>query len=94
MEELNRFKNQFVYANKSWYEFKNHRWNQLKFHDAMVSLVNNGVITECNDDTSLYAQRALSNDRFVDFLDTNPNLVGFENGVYDLKANILRSGTP
>jgi P4 family phage/plasmid primase-like protien len=32
--------------------------------------------------------------RFKNLLDQNPFLIGFKNGVYDLKLNIFRAGTP
>jgi len=34
-----------------------------------------------------------SNPRFVEHLDANPYLIGFENGVYDIKAGKFRQGT-
>lgn len=36
---------------------------------------------------------AFDKPNFVDLLDTNPNLIGFDNGVYDLESGYFREGT-
>lgn len=46
----------------------------------------NHVMTEC--------MHAFYDDTFVDKLNTNPHLIGFQNGIYDLKNMMFRDGCP
>ena len=136
----NKFKQDFVCAsirNKTWYEFKNHRW--IKCEDGYVLKMK--MSTEVSRDylklASEFAAKAASteqqeeqeqftkknqilskianklkrtdfkdkmlkecaslffNEKFEDeLLDANPNLIGFENGVYDLNNLEFREGHP
>ena len=40
------------------------------------------------------ARRKFFDGKFLEMLDTNPNLIGFDNGVYDLKGGFFRNGKP
>ena len=54
---------------------------------SLKSAVNkNNIVNECKE--------IFYNEEFKDELDTNIYLLGFENGVYDLKKNIFRSANP
>jgi P4 family phage/plasmid primase-like protien len=136
----NKFKQDFVCAsikNRSWYEFKKHRW--VKCEDGYVLKMK--MSTEVSRDylklASEFAAKAASteqqeeqeqftkknqilskianklkrtdfkdkmlkecaslffNEKFEDeLLDANPNLIGFENGVYDLNNLEFREGHP
>jgi len=123
--------------NKTWYQFKNHRWHEIdnavelkkKISEEVVNEYTNyagsldSKIKELNGDPGqqeLFIKRAqtalgislqLRNEPFKnhiisacsvlfhdnDFyekLDSNVNLVGFENGVYDLDKLEFREGLP
>jgi P4 family phage/plasmid primase-like protien len=123
--------------NKIWYQFKNHRWNEIdnavelkkKISEEVVTEYTNyagsldGKIQELNADPGqqeLYIKRAqtalgislqlrnepfknhiisacsvLFHDKgFYEKLDSNLDLVGFDNGVYDLDKMEFREGLP
>lgn len=124
-----------------WYEFTNHKWNEVdsgislrkKISNEMVdeyikiiaeynsrSELDDGDTDEQADEKQKYSKIALKfveltyqlkttsfkdnimkeakelffDGKFVDKLDTNLNLIGFENGIYDLDAHELRDGKP
>ena len=121
--------------NQVWYEFKNHRWNEIDSAYSLRKLISEEVIDDyINQQSFLYEKakqkqgyerdkivnqandihlviRKLNDSGFKngvirecadiaydkDFLknlDENNYLVGFENGVYDLVANVFRPGCP
>jgi len=122
--------------NRSWWEFRDHRW---RTSDSAVSLRNRvsmEVVQEYNNMCSYHSQRAMQTDsdneqmthtrmsvelgkvalqlkrtnfkdniikecselfykeRFEEVLDSNRDLLGFENGVYDLDNMEFREGRP
>ena len=136
------FKFQFVCASsksKTWFEYKNHSWNDIddvialrqkistdlceeyctlmsKYNDyastddASVTVDDKeGYLKKCETlanitlklkttnfkDNVIRECRELFHDsKFLNKLDTNPYLIGFENGVYDLKKMEFRDGRP
>lgn len=65
--------------------------NKIKQYAKMIANLKSApfkanVMKECLD--------IFYDKRFRDKLDNNPNLIGFKNGVYDLKANKFRPGRP
>ena len=122
-------------AGKTWYQFKNHRWEDIeegtylrelisgpivehyismskdyydklntrdKAEEAMINArlkLINKKISDCKsapfkNNVMKEAMEVFYDRRFKDKLDQNPYLIGFKNGVYDLKQNIFRDGQP
>lgn len=91
------YQNEFKRASRKWYQFKNHRWREIQsirkhiltklkhLHIRREKLVSD-IIEEL--EVLLYSKN------FVEKLDSNKNLIGFENGVYDLKKLEFRDGQP
>ena len=118
-----------------WYEFQEHRWNQiencytldrrlsedltvefLKLHNSYNDLAN--INTGFNKDmltarckkimeitiklkSNTFKEKIIKecakmfyNNKFEEKLDSNPYLLGFENGIYDLKEHKFRPGSP
>ena len=131
--------NEFVcssVANKSWYQFVNHKWELIedgiflrekisteivcKFIDLGKEMFaklssNSDKAEEAANNTRLkQIQKIIANlksspfkcnimreccevfydKKFREKLDANPYIIGFKNGVYDLKLNIFRPGRP
>jgi P4 family phage/plasmid primase-like protien len=63
---------------------------QRQIQKMIANLKNNSyktsVMKECRE--------VFYNESFMKFLDKNPYLIGFKNGVYDLKNNMFRPGIP
>lgn len=131
-------KDQFKYSkNKSWYQFKNHRWHEIndgihlrkKFSSQVLNeyLSWNRELTlkaeELDDDdiqreiiinqlkkigdlqvklkTTSFKKTLMEecteffyDDMIEELLDSNLDLICFENGVYDLQNNLFRDGIP
>jgi len=131
--------NEFVcasIANKSWYQFRDHRWEDIedgiflrtkisdnivrKYSNISMELNNKVMSAPDKAEASMHqirlkqvhklisnlkcapfksnvmkeAQEVFYDRRFKDKLDQNPYLIGFKNGVYDLKLCIFRPGRP
>lgn len=133
------YKHQFVNASinkKKWYEFKNHRWQEMDkglylkkkistdialeykklsqhFKKALLNstteeekkiieskfkrceeMLKNVKMTQFKDKVMTECEELFYNKEFLNKLDSNTNLIGFENGVYDLERHIFRDGLP
>lgn len=131
--------NEFVcasIANKSWYQFRDHRWEDIEDGVFLRTKISNDIVqkyanisTDLNNkvttspdkaEAAMYqirlkqvhklisnlkcapfksnvmkeAMEVFYDRRFKEKLDQNPYLIGFKNGVYDLKLCIFRPGRP
>lgn len=78
------FKDQYGYNSNQWYQFENHRWikmSERKQQEVLANLAESDL-SKAKDEL------------WIKQFDTNPNLVCFKNGVYDLTSGRLRKGTP
>lgn len=119
----------------TWYQYKNHRWNEMskgvylrkkisnelveaykdlsRYYQGMLLTGNDSEIedakkknTECRkvidnlkttnfkDKVMIECCELFYNPEFLNKLDSNVNLLGFENGVYDLEQKMFRDGVP
>jgi len=62
--------------------------------DHVDKIIKTLETTKFLDDVIKEAGFCMYKEEFFDALDGNPNLIGFENGVYDLKQATFRSGYP
>lgn len=122
-------------SSKSWFQFKNHRWEQIEEGVTLRKKISDEIVDGfvkrsqeltaqlghsdkdaeefivrrqtrinkmiCNLKSAPYKNNIMKecmevfyDKRFKEKLDTNPYLFPFNNGVYDLKTNIFRSGRP
>ena len=133
------YKGEYIFADKMWYYYKNHRWTQdldafclrskiskeLVAEYLIIMSENNEKSSELSDEeddaqgneiramnkkimgivkdlkTSNFkdnvtkeCKELLQDKDFVNKLDTNEYLVGFDNGVYDLRRMEFRDGRP
>jgi len=132
------FCNRFVcasIANKTWYEFKEHHWNEIEEGVYLRKLISEDIVEKYIDEGCKLFQKVATHDKgeenmyqtkikqvqklisnlknssyknnimreacevfynenFKNKLDMNPYLIGFKNGVYDLKLNEFRAGRP
>ena len=133
------YSNEFVCASitsKSWYQFKDHRWQEIEEGVFLRSRISDKIIlhyadmasgiahklasTQDKAESSMYdckykqIQKMINNlksapfknnimkeamevfydGRFKDKLDQNPYIIGFKNGIYDLKLCKFRAGIP
>lgn len=83
-----------------WFEYQQHRWFHLK-----TSFVNKKIFTEealtylhdnnfTKTDFMNECAEYVSDVGFLDKMDANMHLIGFENGVYDFKTKKFRDGRP
>jgi phage/plasmid-associated DNA primase len=85
-----------------WWEFKNHKWNKIST-ESIINIfiskdfcekynieINDKIINKIIKDTKCL----FFDSNFIEKLDTNCDLIGFENGVYDLENKIFRNGIP
>ena len=120
------------FVNKTWFQFKNHHWEEIEDGIFLRELISSDIIKIYGKHGSeLFANSAINEDpgyqekikrlqklianlknspfktnimkeaaevffdrKFKHKLDSNPYLIGFKNGVYDLKLNTFRSGRP
>ena len=133
------YKGEYIFADKMWYYYKNHRWTQdldafclrskiskeLVAEYLIIMSENNEKSSELSDEeddaqgneiramnkkimgivkdlkTSNFkdnvtkeCKELLQDKDFVNKLDTNEYLIGFDNGVYDLQRMEFRDGRP
>lgn len=84
--------NRFCYGKDDmWYSFTNHSWNannmEIDTHirNFVFKLKQSTYKKNIFNQLKIYYNQ--NNKDFVDLLDTNPYLIGFKNGIYDLKKN-------
>ena len=87
--EAIRFNNKAIHASNSG-DQTNYSETAKKFNEIGLKLGNgpykDNVMKECAE--------LFYTEKFEEKLDANPNLIGFENGVYDLEEHRLRDGRP
>jgi hypothetical protein len=123
-------------AGKTWYQFKDHKWEEIEEGVFLREKISEDIVNKYNDmGSELFTKLATVKDkgedamfnarlkqvqkiisnlksspyknnimkeamevfydrRFKQKLDQNPYIIGFSNGVYDLKLNEFRSGRP
>ena len=89
----------YISMSKDYYDKLNTR---DKAEEAMINArlkLINKKISDCKsapfkNNVMKEAMEVFYDRRFKDKLDQNPYLIGFKNGVYDLKQNIFRDGQP
>lgn len=94
----------FVYAKGDgmpnvWFWYNDHKWNQchqnisfkIFIHKEMEKL---GIVLDpnCMSFIVRLCEEMMGSDTFYDFLDSNLDLLGCKNGVYDLKEKCFRAG--
>lgn len=84
-EKLIKAHNDQDQGEKAKWEKKNKQIQTLRKNLKSAPFKNN-VMRECSDE--------FYNPEFKEKLDTNPYLIAFQNGVYDLERNIFRKGRP
>ena len=87
-----KFINKHKYCHEKWYIYENHKW---KLDDNLRII--NKVISQSNINKYIrnkIFKRALNDPKFLKKINKNKNLIGFNNGVYDLKKQVFRDGKP
>ena len=87
---------------KIWYVFKDHKWDKINKYELTNSLYPNiSNISESITKNSVFRSKffCIISKKFYDGnfkqnLDNNPFLIGFNNGIYDLKNKCFRKGIP
>ena len=88
-----------------WYEFVGHKWNEITFLPSFFANVIDCYIAKNienryirdprhGDHVRHECQLLVCKYNFIDKLDKNMNLIGFDNGVYDVTQQIFRPGKP
>jgi len=90
------FNCEYILQDKKWYKFINHRWQhcgispKIDFLNVMEDLCNSN-----KDYSKLISNNAINGCFTQPYkLDVNPDLLGFNNGIYDLSTHIFRPGEP
>lgn len=102
------FGGSIFYYEGVWYEFRDHRWQIRDKNDVWkdIFVVIEKIFTEldtrqmehfnkifrpniCLDDNRFFRKSG-----FTEIFDANTNLLGFKNGVYDIKEKYFRMGYP
>jgi P4 family phage/plasmid primase-like protien len=91
-EVVNEYLKRITYYNQNAYESQEHKDQYLQIGknltDATYKLRDNKIeiVEEC--------KYLFNNSHFINKFDSNPDLLGFDNGVYDLKSGEFREGRP
>lgn len=88
-----------------WYHFSEHRWKKVDEGLISIKLLNHYSMIYNQNKIVHFLQNInfmnkiiekiksiFYDTTFIENLDENPNLIGFENGVYDLEKKIFREG--
>lgn len=92
----------------TWYRYNNHKWEQVPSYRIQNEVIPLLEKNPCLNDKIRMKFRLVSFrhnfmreftmrcycPNFEQHLDSNPNLLHFNNGVYDLKTNVFRQGYP
>lgn len=65
-----------------------------KKHEKILHVISCLNTTSFKDNVVKECKELFHEPDFIDKLDTNPDLIGFENGIYDLKNSLFRDGCP
>ena len=83
-----------------WFYFNKHRWNPITSRELQIIIKlsihkKKGIynIKIMNDYITILKDKTFDRE-FVNKLDIDMSLIGFKNGVFDIKNNIFRSGKP
>lgn len=82
---------------KNWYEYENHRWIQCDENKFIEKVINNIDIVEYPKiKYKAYKDRVLYECKYSFykkvFFNSDPYLIGFRNGVYDMMNKVFRNG--
>lgn len=83
-----------VYLQLSQSESDEKTENLKKKEKAVINLINNLKTTSFKNNVMRECQEVFHVRDFEKKLNTNPHLIGFKNGVYDLKSDVFRDGLP
>jgi P4 family phage/plasmid primase-like protien len=82
------------YFNRASFGLGGDRDNSTKKGTDLMKIVEKLKTESFKNSVISSAANRFIDDKFEEKLDSNPNLIGFENGVYDLEAGIFRKGVP
>ena len=81
---------------KKWIEARD-KGDQAKFKvkiDQVVKIMKNLKSTPFKNNVMKESMEVFYDEKFNKKIDANPWLIGFQNGIYDLKTNTFRDGNP
>ncbi len=82
------------YFNKASFILGSDRDNTTKKGQDLMKIIEKLKTESFKNAVIASAASRFMDEKFEERLDSNPNLLGFENGVYDLEAGIFRKGIP
>jgi P4 family phage/plasmid primase-like protien len=87
-------KRAIAYFNKATYNQGGDRDNSTKKGTELLKIVDKLKTESFKNAVIASAANRFIDEKFEEKLDSNPNLIGFDNGVYDLERGIFRKGIP
>ena len=102
------FNEQYICTEKSWFHFSSHRWRKCeqKYVEQEILVILIKIFCELSKNHNIHYKiwslKIYSNLQttffkrhyYIEIFDTNTELLGFNNGVYDLKNKLFRIGYP